>query len=119
MRLIQQFGYTVKLGKDEAHQQWLIDNDKRLRAAMPAGTKYLGTFAVIFSSEKQAGSYVSLFELDSYAALDTSSALNKDPKSEFGKLIRDASQFFDLDLNAPWSNGLWKDVIDATIFDPK
>jgi hypothetical protein len=119
MRLIQQFGYTVKVGKDEAHQQWLIDNDERLRAAMPAGTKYLGTFAVIFSSEKQAGSYVSLFELDSYGALDTSSAMNKDPKSEFGKLVRDVSQFFDLDLNAPWSNGLWKDVIDATIVDPK
>jgi hypothetical protein len=119
MRLIQQLGYTVKVGKEEAHKQWLIDNDQRIRAAVPAGTKYLGTFVVAVSSEKQAGSYMALFELDSYAALDASSAANKDPKSEFGKLNRDVSQFIDFDLNAPWSNGLWKDVVDATIFDPK
>ena len=119
MRFIQQIGYTVKVGKDEGHQQWLIDNDERLRRAMPPGTKYLGTFTVVYSSEKQAGSYMTLFELDSYGAMDRIAALNKDAKSEFGKLIRDASQFWDLDLNAPWSNGLWKDVIDATIWDPK
>jgi hypothetical protein len=119
MRFIQQFGYTVKVGKDEAHQRWLIDNNERLRKGMPPGTKYLGTFSVIFSSEKQAGSYMALFELDSYAALDASAAANKDPNSEFGKLLRDVSQFWDLDLNAPWSNGLWKDVIDTTIWDAK
>jgi hypothetical protein len=119
MRFIQEFGYTVKVGKDEAHQQWLIDNDERLRKAMPPGSKYIGTFSVVYSSEKQAGSYISLFELDSYAAMDVSSAANKDPDSEFGKLLRDVSQFFDFDLNAPWSNGLWKDVMDATIWDPK
>jgi hypothetical protein len=119
MRFIQQFGYTVKVGKDEAHQQWLIDNDERMRAACPPGSKYIGTFTVVYSSEKQAGSYMALFELDSYGAMDASAAANKDPNNEFGKLLREASQFFDFDLNAPWSNGLWKDVIDATIWDPK
>jgi hypothetical protein len=119
MRFIQEFGYTVRVGKDEAHQKWLIDNDAALKAAMPPGSTYMGTFAVVFSSEKQAGSYKTLIGLDSYGALDASAAANKDPKNEFGRLLREVSQFFDLDLAAPWSNALLKDVIDATIWNPK
>lgn len=119
MRFIQQWGYTVKVGQDEAHQKWLIENDAALRASSPKGTKYIGTFSVVLSSEKQAGSYITMMELDSYAALDAAAAAAKDPKSQFGKLIRDSTQFQDFDLNAPWSNWLLKDVIDATVFDPK
>jgi hypothetical protein len=33
--------------------------------------------------------------------------------------LRDWSQLWDTDLAAPWSNTLLKDVIDATIWDPK
>ena len=119
MRLINEFGYTVKVGMDEAHQRWLEANDAALKAAQPPGNRYLGTFAVVLSSEKQAGSYRALFELDSYAAMDASAAANKDPNSAIGKLLREISQFFDLDLQAPWSNTLMKDVLDATIWDPK
>jgi hypothetical protein len=119
MRFIQEIGYTVKIGKDEAHQRWLIENDAALRAAAPKGTKYIGTFAVVMSSEKSAGSYKQLIELDSYGALDAAAAANKDPKSELGRLLRDWSQFIDTDLAAPWSNSILKDVIDATIWDPK
>ena len=119
MRFIQQFGYTVKVGKDEAHQQWLIDNDERIRAASPPGVKYIGTFTVVYSSEKSAGGYMALFELDSYAAMDASAAAAKEKDGDWAKFLRDVSQFFDLDLNAPWSSGLWKNVIDATIWDPK
>lgn len=43
----------------------------------------------------------------------------KDGKSEFGRLLRDESQFIDTDPNTAWSNGLYKLVVDATIFDPK
>jgi hypothetical protein len=119
MRFIQSFGYTVRVGQDEAHQKWIIANDERLKAAAPAGSKYIGTFAVVIGSEKQAGNYRTLIELDSYAAMDTSAAVSKDPKSEWGKLLADWSRFFDLDLSAPWSNELLKDVVDATIWDPK
>lgn len=118
MRFIQEFGYTVKVGQDEAHQKWLIANDERLKAAAPTGSKYLGTFAVVIGTEKQAGSYRFLMELDSYAALDTGAAVSKDPKSEWAKLQIEWSKFYDVDLNAPWSNVLMKDVVDATIWDP-
>ena len=79
VRFIQEFGYTVKVGKDEAHQRWLAENDAALKAAMPEGMTYIGTFAVIFSSEKNAGSYKALFGLDSYGAMDAGAAVNKDP----------------------------------------
>jgi hypothetical protein len=119
MRFIQSFGYTVKIGKDVAHQKWTIENDERLRAAAPTGSKYIGTFAVVIGSEKQAGSYRFLMELDSYSAMDTAASISKDPKSEWAKLLIESSQFVDLDLSAPWSNELMKNVVDATIWDPK
>jgi len=119
MRLIQQYGYTVKVGSDEAHQKWLTDNDAALKAAMPPGTTYMGTFAVVFGSEKQAGSYMSLIGLDSYGAMDAAAAAGKEADNPYGRLLRDLSQFFDVDLAAPWSNTLMKDVLDATVWDPK
>ena len=119
MRFIQELGFTVKVGKEEAHQKWLIENDKRIAQAQPKGTRYIGTFATVFSSEKGAGGYRSLFELDSYGAMDAGAALNKDPKSELGKVYREWSVFWDYDLAAPWSSTLMKDVNDVSLFDPK
>ena len=119
MRFIQEYGYTVKIGQEEAHQKWLIKNDQRIAQSQPKGTRYIGTFAAVLSSEKNAGGYRSLYEMDSYGAMDAQAALNKDPNSEFGKVLREWSAFFDNDLAAPWSSTLMKDVNDATIFDPR
>jgi hypothetical protein len=118
MRFIQEFGFTVKVGQDEAHQRWLIDNEEKLARAHPDGCRYLGTFSTVFSTDKQAGNYRSFVELDSYAALDRMAAAAKDPDSEFGRLNREWSGFGDWDLAAPWSNCLFKAVVDATIWDP-
>jgi len=118
MRLMQEFGYSVKIGREEAHQKWFTENEAKLAAAHPPGTKYLGTFMVVVSSEKRAGFYKTFVEMDSYAALDTLAAAAKDGKSKFGRLIRESSEFGDYDWSAPWSNGLLKAVVDATVFDP-
>ena len=119
MRFILEQGFTVKVGKEEAFQQWLAEHEAELAAAHPEGSRYLGTFVVIFTSEKQSGSYRTLVELDSYAALDAGAAASKDPNGEFGKLGREMSKFGDYDLSAPWSNSLYKAVVDATIIDPQ
>ncbi len=118
MRFIQEFGYNVKLGLDEAHQQWMLDNEEALARSHPEGTRYLGTFSTVFTSDKQAGAYRSFVELDSYAAMDRLAAAAKDPSSEFGRLNREWSGFGDYDTAAPWSQGLFKAVVDATIWDP-
>lgn len=119
MRFIQEFGYSVTVGQDEAHQRWFIENDAALRAAAPPGSRFLGAYAVVFGSEKQAGSYRLLVELDSYAAMDVSAAAMLDAGSEWGRLVRESSQFIDTSVAAPWSSGLLKNVLDATIWDPK
>ena len=119
MRFIQEYGFTVKIGQEQAHQRWLIENHDRLLRSQPKGTRYIGTFVVVLSSEKNAGSYRALYEIDSYAAMDAQAAMGKDPDSESSKLTADWSAFWDVDLAAPWSNTLMKDVNDATVFDPK
>jgi hypothetical protein len=119
VRFIAEYGFNVKMGKDEAYQKWLTENEAKIAAADPPGTKYLGTFAVIYSSEKKAGSYRSFQELDSYAALDTIAAVAKDETSAYSRLAREESQFIDFDPKAQWSNGLFKLVTDTTVWDPK
>jgi hypothetical protein len=119
MRFIQEFGFSVKLGEEEAYQQWLVEHEPALVGASPPGTRYLGTFTMVFTTEKQSGWYKSYMELDSYGAMDALAAAMKDEASEFGRLMREASRFGDYDHAAPWSNGLYKAVIDATIWDPQ
>lgn len=118
MRFIQEFGFTVRVGQDEAHQKWMLENEEKFAKAHPEGTRYLGTFATVFTTDKQAGFYRSFVELDSYGALDRLAAAAKDASSEFGRLNREWSGFGDYDLNAPWSQGLFKAVVDATVWDP-
>jgi hypothetical protein len=117
MRFIQEFGFNVKRGQDEAFQTWLIDNEEALANAHPAGSKYIGTFAVVFSSEKQAGEYRSFVQLDSYGAMDTAAAASRDPNSPIGKLLREMTKFFDANPTGPWSNGLFKAVVDTTLWN--
>ncbi len=50
--------------------------------------------------------------------MDRLAAAANDPSSAFGRLNREWSVFGDWDLNAPWSQGLYKAVVDATIWDP-
>jgi hypothetical protein len=118
MRFIQEFGFAIRLGEEEAYQKWLAANESALAAAHPEGTTYLGTFAMVFTTEKQSGFYKTYIELDSYGAMDRLAAAMKDGSSELGRLARESSRFGDYDLSAPWSNGLYKAVVDAAIFDP-
>ena len=119
MRFISEGGYAVKLGQEEAHQRWLEANEASFAASMPDGVKYLGTFVTVLSSEKRAGFYKQYLELDSYAALDRLATANKDADSDFGRLNREFAAFADYDYAAPWSGGLYKAVVDASIFDPE
>ena len=117
MRFIQEFGFTVEIGKEEAHQQWMVANEEKFAQAHPEGTRYLGTFTTIFSTDKQSGGYRSFVELDSYGAMDRLAAAAKDSSSEFGRLNREWSAFGDWDVHAPWSQGLFKSIVDATLWD--
>jgi len=117
MRFISETGYTVKIGEEEAHKRWFEQNETALAASTPEGVKYLGTFVMVFTSEKQSGYYKTYLELDSYGAMDRLALATRDLGSDWGRLLQESSAFADYDLAAPWSNGLYKAVVDATIYD--
>jgi len=72
----------------------------------------------VFTSDKHSGNYRSFVEPDSYAAMDRLAAAGKDATGDFGRLMRDWSGFGDDDLAAPWSQGLFKAVVDTRLWDP-
>ena len=119
MRFIQEWGGTIKRGKNVAFQKWLQANEQKLAKAHPKGSVYLGTFATIFSSEKHAGSVRTFVQLDSYGAMDKAAAAANDSSNEYGKLIQEMTAFFDQANGADWSTGLHKAVVDATVWDSK
>jgi len=116
MRFIEEFGGTVKPGQEEAFQRWLVQNEEALAKAHPEGSEYLGTYAVIYGSDKDSGQWRTLIRRDSYAALDRAAAAGKDPNSELNRLTREFIKFFDSSPTAPWSRGLYKAVVEATVY---
>ena len=110
-------GVLHQLDKQLEFQDWLIENEDRLRKSYPEGVEYGGTYVAVFSSERNAGEYFGLDILDSYGAMDRAAALGKDPTSEYAKIGQEFIQFIDLDRSAGSSHMLLKSVVDATIFD--
>ena len=117
MRFIQETGFSVRVGHEEAFQRWLVANEARIASTYPEGTEYLGIYGTVFTSEKKAGGYRVLERLGSYADLDRLSALAKDETTEFAKVWREFTHFMDPDPHADWSQVLLKNVFDATIWD--
>jgi hypothetical protein len=117
MRFIRVQGFSIKPGKETEFQNWLVANEERLKKSYPAGIEYGGIYVAIFSSEKGVGDFYSLDILDSYAAMDRSAALSKDPTSEWAKVNAELIQFVDFDRSAGRSDMLLKAITDATIVD--
>jgi hypothetical protein len=42
---------AVKVGQDEAHRRWMLENEEALAAARPEGTRYLGPFTTVFTTD--------------------------------------------------------------------
>jgi hypothetical protein len=116
MRFIEEIGGSVKPGQEEALQQWLVKNEDALAKAYPEGSEYLGTYVVIYNSEKDSGQWRTIVRRDSYAALDRAAAAAKDPTGDLGRLTREFIKFFDSSSSAPSSRCLYKAVVDATVF---
>ena len=115
MDFIAEFGFDVKQGKAREFQRWLSENESKIAAACPAGIEYIGTYAVIFSSEKHAGAYRQLLRLESYGSQDVLAAAMKEGGA-FADLVNGIGQFIDQDREADWSNGLYKAVTDTSIW---
>lgn len=114
MALMQEYGFTVEPAREEAFQEWLRSNEEQLRASVPDGIHYMGTYGVAFSSEKGAGSHRLFLELDSYGSIDVFSAAMKDADSDFARLMREYYAFV-ADDPAPSSLSLYRSFTDVWI----
>ncbi|MBA3687877.1 MAG: hypothetical protein H0W81_03435 [Chloroflexi bacterium] len=117
MSLLQEQGFNVKRGKEEAFQKWTTDNDAALKKSTTPGVEYLGTYVVAMSSEKHAGEYRFLLRLESFAAFDASHEAVRDEKSEWGRLNREATAFLDLPIGAEFSSSVYRPLIESVIWD--
>lgn len=102
-------GYDIKEGKTSDFVKWLTANEEALRAAMPAGLEYLGTYAVVQSSDRTTGQFRTLLGGGSYGDMDTFSAAGG--SGELGRLMNEMFSHVDQD-NA--SNGCQFTLKSAT-----
>ena len=114
MDFIALYGYDVREGKSEAYQQWLADVEDEWRAAMPEGTEYVGTYAAVHTSEKNAGQMFTIYRLDSYAAQDRLAEASKG--GVIGKLMTDSLEYITFGAGSGWSNILLKSMSDAAVW---
>jgi hypothetical protein len=115
MDFIADFGFNVKQGKGREFQQWMSENESKFAAACPDGVEYIGTYAVIYSSEKHAGAYRQFFRFDSYGAQDAMAAAMKEDEA-FVALMDQWGEFIDLERGTDWSSGLYKAVTDLSMW---
>jgi hypothetical protein len=113
MDFIAEYGFDIKQGQAQEFQRWLSENESELAAALPSGVEYIGTYAVMHSSEKHAGGYRQFFRMENYGSQDTMAAALKEGGA-FGTLLGAMLQFMDRDRGADWSQGLYKAVTDTS-----
>jgi hypothetical protein len=94
MRFIHEDGFDIKLGKAHELQQWLVNNEEKLRASCPEEVEYLGTYAVVQTTEKGAGEVRLHWGMDNYAAQDAFAAAMNEPGA-FRDLVDELYKFAD------------------------
>lgn len=109
-----QFGNDVKPGKLGELQQWLAANEKEYANSLPMGVDYLGTYSSIFDTDRDRGQVHTFLRLDSYAAQDRLAEATRGD-AHLGKLQRELVAFFEVD-GPNFSSGLYKAVVDATLY---
>jgi hypothetical protein len=115
MHFIHEWGFDVKEGKSQALQRWLTDNEEKFALEMPQGCEYVGTFAVVHTSEKGTGQFRMVMKLDSYGAQDNFSAAMKDGGT-FAGLMEELTAFMDESNNANWSEAVMRRVTDTAMW---
>lgn len=116
MNFISEWGFDVKLGKSADFQEWLRSNEEELGREAPEGWEYIGTYAAIVSSEKEAGDFRQFWRFDSYGAMDAwAEAMQQGGR--FAELIDEmTTSFVDQDRGARRSQSIHKSVVDAAIW---
>ena len=91
MSLIMEYGFDIKVGELSDFHAWLSENESKFADSCPDGVEYVGTYGVIYSSEKHAGGCRQHFRLASYRAQDALSAAIKE-NGAFASLLNDMNR---------------------------
>jgi hypothetical protein len=114
MDFIAEYGFDIKQGQTQDFQRWLSENESKLAAACPSGVEYIGTYAVVSSSEKHSGGFRQFLRMESYGSQDTMAAALKEGGA-FSTLLGGMFQFIDRDKGADWCQSLYKAVTDLSL----
>jgi hypothetical protein len=115
VEFISEFGFDIKQGQFGAFAEWLNANEEKMAASAPEGWEYIGTYAVVLTSEKNAGAARQLWRHHDYAAMDTWAAVMREGGT-FAELQDGLSAFVDQDRAAGWSQTTLKAVRDTSFW---
>ena len=116
MKFIVENGFDVQKGQAAEYQKWVADNEEKVAASAPESFEYLGTFANIFDSNPETGSYRTLWAMDSYGAMDNFANAMKEGGT-FAQLM-DTKAGFTLDPQdgGRLTNKLSRNITDTAIW---
>ncbi len=112
MAFIAQYGGELKEGKTRAFIEWLESNEKELANAHPEGSRYIGTYFAIFSSEKSGGSVHTFVEMENYGTMDVLAEAGKGD-GVYAKLLSEMGTYFDQG-SSDYTNALYKKATAVT-----
>lgn len=105
-------GFDIQEGKTGDFVKWLSANEAAVREATPAGLEYIGTYAVVQSSEKTAGRFRALWGGNSYGDMDTFATAAG--TGDFGRLVDEMFRFTDQGNSANQSSSILKSATATT-----
>lgn len=94
MRYVHEEGFDLKPGKIRDFERWLETNEEKLRLASPEGVDYLGAYAVVHSTEKDAGDVRIDWGMDAFSAMDRFEVAVGEP-GPFRQLLEELYEFAD------------------------
>jgi hypothetical protein len=116
VKFIIENGFDIQKGHAAEYQKWMADNEEKITASTPESFVYLGTFANIFNSNPETGSFRTLWATDSYGAMDNFANAMKEGGT-FAQLM-DTMAGFTLDPQdgGQVSNALSRNITDTAIW---
>ena len=114
MALILEQGFDIPEENIGDFQEWLRKNETRLREASPEGISYVGSYAVILSTEKTAGGFRLIWELENYAAQDRLSEAIGQP-GPFQELMGALHSVVDKRPDAHTSTSLYRALSETSV----
>jgi len=116
MDFVHEIGFDVQKGKSRELQEWLRANEEKLRAEAPEGWEYVGTYAAVISTHKDAGEYRQLWRHTSYADMDAWAEAMRE-LTAFAQLYDEfTTKFVDESREARFGQTIMKSVTDISIW---